>query len=507
MNDSTVKQLSSDTPRVPTGIEGFDDILNGGFPAGHLYLIEGDPGTGKTTLALQFLLEGIRRGERTLYITLSESKLELEQTARAHGWPVDQLNLAEMIPPAEDLKPEAQYTVFHPSEVELSDTLAAIFRTVDEAQPQRLVFDSLSEMRMLARDPLKYRRQILTLKRHLSGGDCTVLLLDDGTADRGNDLQLQSIAHGVIQMETLDRDYGVNRRRMQIRKLRGAWYREGFHDYTIHTGGISVYPRLVAAEHRTGHPDKSVDSGIQELDDLLGGGIDCGTSTLMTGPAGCGKSTIALRYAISAAQRGEKAVFVSFDESQAILLKRARGLGMDATEVLEKGLLDIQQVDPAELSPGEFVLRIRNFVEKETLSVLVIDSMNGLLNAMPHEQFLSMQLHELFAYLGQQGVATIITLAQHGIIGTSMQSPIDVSYLADTVLLFRYFEREGAIHQALSVVKKRSGNHEHTIRELVFADGRVHVGRALSNFEGVLTGVPRVTGDPRGEDRLPHAGD
>ena len=502
-----MQKLPNDEARVSTGIDGFDDILNGGLPAGHLYLVEGDPGTGKTTLALQFLLEGIRRGERTLYITLSESKLELEQTARAHGWPVDELNLAEMVAPTEDLQPEAQYTVFHPSEVELSDTLTAIFKAVDDAKPQRLVFDSLSEMRMLARDPLKYRRQILSLKRYLSGGDCTVLLLDDGTAEHGNDLQLQSIAHGVVQMETLDRDYGVNRRRLQIRKLRGVWYREGFHDYTIRTGGLSIYPRLVAAEHRPGHLDKAVPSGITQLDDLFGGGIDCGTSTLMAGPAGCGKSTIAFRYAISAAQRGEKAVFITFEESLATLLKRARGLGMDPDEVLEKGLLDIQQVDPAELSPGEFVSRIRDFVEKETLSVLVIDSMNGLLNAMPHEQFLSMQLHELFAYLNQQGVATIITLAQHGIIGTSMQSPIDVSYLADSVLLFRYFEREGAIHQALSVVKKRSGAHEHTIRELAFENGGIRVGRALSNFEGVLTGVPRLIGAAQGEERLTHAGD
>lgn len=504
LSPNSAQEIPFSVPRAKTGIDGFDDILNGGLPVGHLYLLEGNPGTGKTTMALQFLLEGVARGERTLYVTLSESRTELEQTAMAHGWPVDRLNIAEMIPPEDDLKPEAQYTVFHPSEVELSDTVAAIFRRVDEIKPQRLVFDSLSELRMLARDPLKYRRQILSIKRHVSGGDCTVLLLDDGTAERGNDLQLQSIAHGVMQLETLDRDYGVNRRRIQIRKLRGSAYREGFHDYTISTGGVRIYPRLVAAEHRSGFQESSVPSGLAELDELFCGGIDAGTSTLMTGPAGCGKSTIAFKYAISAANRGEKAVFVSFDESRTTLLRRAANLGMDASTALEKGVLEVHQVDPAELAPGEFVARIRNFVEQEGLRVLVIDSMNGLLNAMPHEQFLSMQLHELFAYLGQQGVATIITLAQHGIIGTAMQSPIDVSYLADTVLLFRYFEREGAIRQALSVVKKRSGEHERTIRELIMAHGKVTVGGALSNFEGVLTGVPRLS-EPRGGEEHPGA--
>jgi len=486
--------------RLRSGISGLDDILHGGFPSGHLYLIEGDPGTGKTTLALQFLLEGIRKGERVLYVTLSESRDELEQVARSHGWSTDALLIFEMIPPEDDLKPEAQYTVFHPSEVELADTIASILARVDEVRPQRLVFDSLAELRMLARDPLKYRRQILALKRHLSGGNITVLLLDDRTSSGTDDLQLQSIAHGVIVMQGVGRDYGVRRRRIEIHKLRGSPFREGYHDYIIQTGGLHIFPRLIAAEHKPGFQRQPVPSGIRELDDLFRGGIDTGTSTLLTGPAGCGKSTIAFRYACSAAERGEKAMIFTFDESIATLLERARGLGMNPAPMLESGRLQVQQVDPAELSPGEFVARIRDLVDAEDLRLLVIDSMNGLLNAMPHEQYLAMQLHELFSYLGQQGITSIITLAQAGVIGATMHSPVDVSYLADTVLLFRYFEQAGEIRQALSVVKKRSGPHERTIRELFLESGQVRVGKALSQFEGVLTGVPRLIADPQKQE-------
>lgn len=497
----------SPAQRVKTGIEGFDDILHGGLPYGHLYLIDGEPGTGKTTMALQYLLEGVRRGEPAMYVTLSESRQELQESAAGHGWTLEEIEIAEMLPPEDDLKPEAQYTVFHPSEVELSDTVNAIFRKVDEIKPQRLVFDSLSELRMLARDPLKYRRQILSLKRHISGRGCTTLLIDDATAERENDLQLQSIAHGVIQMETVDRDYGVNRRRMQVRKIRGSDFRGGFHDYTIRTGGVEIYPRLIAAEHKPGFNSQSVPSGIKELDDLFCGGIDTGTSTLLLGPAGCGKSTIAFRYALSSAQRGEKAFVFTFDELRETVIKRAIGLGMDPTPYLNNGSLEIQQIDPAEMSPGEFIARIRQCVDDDALRVLVIDSMNGLLNAMPHEQFLAMQLHELFSYLSQQGIATIVTLAQSGVIGTSMHSPIDVSYLADSVLLFRYFEREGAIRQALSVVKKRTGQHERTIRELIFSKDGISVGAPLSNYEGVLSGIPRVVGGMSGAEVTLGSGD
>ncbi len=479
--------------RIQTGISGLDDILNGGLPQGHLYLVEGDPGTGKTTLALQFLLEGVRRGESVIYVTLSESKKELEQVVRSHGWSTDSLQIYEMVPPEDDLDPEAQYTVFHPSEVELADTITAILEQVDATKPQRVVFDSLSELRMLARDPLKYRRQILALKRHFAGRNCTVLLLDDRTAEGSHDLQLQSIAHGVMMMQSLERDFGIKRRRVEVRKLRGSSYREGFHDYTIETGGIFIFPRLIAAEHKPGFERKSVLSGIEELDKLFGGGIDTGTSTLFIGPAGCGKSTVALRYAVSSAKRGEKAVIFTFDEALDTLIERAKGLGMEVPTLLAEGTLEIQQIDPVELAPGEFVARVRRLVEDENLRLVVVDSMNGFLNAMPHEQFLAMQLHELLAYLSQQGVATILTLAQHGFIGT-MQSPVDVSYLADTVLLFRYFEYAGEIRQALSVIKKRSGPHERAIRELVFGQGKIHVGEPLTDFEGVLTGVPSFVG-------------
>src|ERR1700761_827291 len=479
--------------RIETGIAGLDDILGGGLPQGHLYLVEGDPGTGKTTLALQFLLAGIEQGESVIYVTLSESRKELEEVAHSHGWSTASLQIFEMVPENEDLRPEAQYTVFHPSEVELADTITAILEQVDATRPQRVVFDSLSELRMLARAPLRYRRQILALKRHFSGRNCTVLLLDDRTAEGSHDLQLQSIAHGVVMMQSLERDFGIKRRRVEIRKLRGSSYREGFHDYTIETGGISIYPRLIAAEHKPGFERKRVLSGIQQLDKLFGGGIDTGTSTLFIGPAGCGKSTVALRYAVSSAQRGEKAVIFTFDEAFATLVERAKGLGMEVNALLAEGTLEIEQVDPAELAPGEFVARVRRLVEDENLRLVVVDSMNGFLNAMPHEQFLAMQLHELLSYLGQQGVATILTLAQHGFIG-AMQSPVDVSYLADSVLLFRYFEYAGEIRQALSVVKKRSGPHERAIRELVFGNGGIIVGEPLRDFKGVLTGVPNFIG-------------
>jgi circadian clock protein KaiC len=505
VRDSSEKDRPGTYERLLTGIEGLDDILNGGLPKGHLYLIEGDPGTGKTTLALQFLLEGAKTGETGMYVTLSESKQELEQVARSHGWSADALVIHEMIPTDEDLRPEAQYTVFHPSEVELADTIASIMEQVKALNPERVVFDSLAEFRMLARDPLKYRRQVLALKRHFDGRQCTVLLLDDRTGEGSRtDQQLESIAHGVIKMESLERDFGIKRRRIEINKLRGTSFRGGYHDYTIRTGGVSVYPRLVAAEHNPGFKREHVPSGIHELDDLFRGGIDTGTSTLLMGPAGSGKSTIATRYAITAAQRGDKAVIYTFDESLASLVERSRGLGMDTAEFLKSGRLEIHQIDPAELSPGEFVHRIRRLAEEEDLRVLVIDSMNGFLNAMPHEQFLALQLHELLAYLGQQGIATLMTLAQHGFMGVT-QTPIDVSYLADTVLLFRYFERAGSIRQALSVVKKRSGPHERTIRELIFGNGTIKVGPPLKEFEGVLSGNPTYKG-PVAEENGSDAG-
>lgn len=488
--------------RVKTGIPGLDDILGGGLPINHLYLLEGDPGTGKTTLAMQFLLEGVRAGEPGLYVTLSESRRELEEVAESHRWSTDGLAIYEM-PPVEDLlSPEAQYTVFHPSDVELTDTVSAILQHVEKIQPRRVVFDSLSEMRMLARDQLRYRRQILGLKRFFAGRECTVMLLDDHTVGDG-DLQLQSIAHGVIILQSTDRRYGIKRRRLEVRKLRGSSYREGYHDFSIEVGGLHVYPRLVAAEHRPGFSHGLVTSGITGLDTLLGGGIDRGTSTLLMGPAGCGKSTVAARYAFSAAQRGETAVMFCFDESAETLLSRCEALEMDLRPFVENGTVFLQQIDPAEVSPGEFICLVRDHVERKNAPVVVIDSLNGFLNAMPDEQFLTLQLHELLSYLGRQGAVAILTMAQHGFMGASMASPVDVSYLADCVVLFRYFEHEGEIKQAISVPKKRSGRHERTIRELEFSGNGLRVGPALREFQGVLTGVPHFTGTALDLEREP----
>lgn len=495
----TIATLSSKTRskevRLKSGSEGLDDILGGGFPTNHLYLLEGDPGTGKTTLALQFLLEGTRAGERCLYVTLSESELELQGVAESHGWSLDAIPIFEMTPQDESIDPEAQYTVFHPSDVELADTIAAVLKQVDELQPTRVVFDSLSELRMLAGNPLRYRRQILGLKRYFSGRNCTVLLLDDRTAE-GHDLQLQSIAHGVIIMESADREFGVKRRRLEVRKLRASRYREGFHDYAIETGGVVVYPRLIASEHLPGHEIKALSSGTLELDKLLGGGLDSGTSTLFMGPAGCGKSTIATRYAVAAAERGENAAIFTFDETLTTFCHRCTGLGMDFGRHIRSGRIRISQLDPAEIAPGQFVHQIRKLVEETHTTVLVIDSLNGFLNAMPGEQFLILQLHELITYLNQQGVTTIFTLAQHGFVGNGMDTPVDVSYLADTVLLFRYFEADGELRQAISVLKKRSGAHERTIHSLSFNADALKVGPALTNFRGIITGLPLSYREP-----------
>jgi circadian clock protein KaiC len=474
--------------RVATGIAGLDDILSGGLPAEHLYLIEGDPGTGKTTLALQFLMEGVRAGETSLYITLSESKRELLIAAESHGWNLDNVNIFELLPDESSLRPDQQYTVYHASDVELVDTTAAVLEQVEKLKPRRVVVDSLSELRMLAQDPLRYRRQILAFKQFFAGSGCTVLLLDDRTStDR--DLQLQSIAHGVLSMENLAREYGATRRRVKILKLRGSSFREGFHDYCIVKGGIDVYPRLIAAEHHPGFKREKLLSGVAELDSLWNGGVDRGTSTLIMGPAGCGKSTIAAAYAIAAAKRGEHATIYLFDEGIETMLNRLAGLGMDALPHVKSGRLLLEQIDPAEVSPGEFVARVRRRANNGKSRIIIIDSLNGFLNAMPGEKFLAIQLHELLTYLNQLGMATFMVLAQHGLIGREMESVVDVSYLADSVLLLRYFESDGAVKQAISVVKNRSGDHERSIRELRIKSGVV-VGEPLLGFRGVLSGIP-----------------
>lgn len=474
--------------RIPTGIAGLDDILSGGLPIGQMYLLEGTPGTGKTTVAMQFIMQGIRTGEQALYITLSESRLELEASARSHGWDVNQLSIAEFVPAEASLSPEQQYTVFHPSEVELASTIQKLTDIVEERKPSRLVIDSLSELRLLAADTMRYRRQLLALKQFFVGRDTTVLLLDDRSAE-GSDMQLQSIAHGVLRLDKVQRSYGVTRRQVEIVKMRGSAYREGFHDYTIETGGVRIYPRLVANEHNSTFKNDRVKSGLPALDEMFGGGVNRGSATLLIGPTGAGKSTLAMQYACAAAQRGDRAIVYAFDEVLRTAQERAESLGLPVGNEIARGTLAMSQVDPAELSPGEFVAQIRADVEERDTRVVVIDSLNGFLNAMPGERDLMLQLHELIAFLNQQGVVTFLILTQHGLVGT-MHAEIDVSYLADTAVLLRYFESDGEIRQVISILKQRVGRHERTLREFRVEDTGIVVGEPLRNFRGILTGVP-----------------
>lgn len=484
-------QQSSDS-FCQTGIEGLDDILGGGLPRHRLYMVEGDPGVGKTTLGLQFLLAGVRAGERVLYITLSETKEELFAVAQSHGWSLEKVNLFELSAMEQQLRAHEGSTFFHPSETELLETTQTLLREVDRLNPERVVFDSLSELRLLSETALRHRRQILSFKGYFAKKKCTVLMLDDRSTE-GTDQQVQSLAHGVLSLESLSPDYGISRRRGIVRKIRGAKYREGYHDYVIQRGGMVFFPRLIAAEHHAHFASERVTSGIPELDALVGGGLDRGTSTILMGGAGTGKSTIAIQYAQCAAERGERVCVYLFDETLGTLHARTSGIGMDLEPTLRSGKLTLQQVDPAELAPGEFINRLRAQVENENARFVVIDSLNSYLNAMPAEKFLHLQLRELFTYLGQRGVITITTLAQQGLIGT-MHSPIDLSYLADTVMLLRYFESQGEVKQAISVIKKRSGLHERTIREFRVTAGGIHVGKPLYEFQGVLTGVPTYTG-------------
>jgi circadian clock protein KaiC len=477
---------------VPTGIAGLDSILAGGYTPNRIYLVEGDPGAGKTTLALQYLLEGRARGEKGMYVSLSETKEELDGVAHSHGWNLDGIHCYELLPSDENLTLDGQSRLFHPSEVELSDTTRSILSEVERHQPARIVFDSLSEMRLLAQHPLRYRRQVLALKQFFIGRKCTVLLLDDRTAT-GNDLQLHSLAHGVISLEHVAQEYGAERRRVRVLKMRGRPFRGGFHDFLIRTGGVEIFPRLVAAEHRRHFDAEPLKSGVAELDKLTGGGLHRGTSALLMGPAGCGKSTIATQYAVAAAERGERSVLFTFDESVATLVMRSEGLGIDLKKHLDAKLIRVQQVDPGELSPGEFIHSIRRAVEREGARVVVIDSLNGYLHAMPEERFLTIQLHEVLTYLGQQGAVTLMVVAQRGLLGSGMQTPVDASYLADTVIALRYFEARGALRRAISVVKKRSGAHEDTLREFHLRRGGVSLGRPLHDFHGVMSGIPAIT--------------
>ena len=471
-----------------TGIRGLDHILLGGFPRNRVYLIQGDPGVGKTTLGLQFLLEGIRQGETALYITLSESKDELHAVARSHNWSLEGLHVYEQLVGEEALT-EEETTVFYPAEIELGETIKGMLLEVDRIKPQRVVIDSLSEIRLLAQSGLRYRKQILALKQFFAGRNVTVLCLDDRTNET-SDLQLQSVPHGVVELERYTPLYGAARRRMQLVKVRGLKFRDGYHDFNIETGGIVVYPRLVAAEHRANGHREPLPSGIAELDTMLGGGIERGSSTVVMGPAGSGKSAVAAQYVCAAAARGEKAAMFLFEETRAGVISRAASLGLELGKYIDEGTVKIRQVDPAELQPGELAHLVREAVEEDGVRMLVIDSLNGYLNAVPEERFLLLHLHELLSYLSYHGVATILVFAQHGLLG-SMSSAVDVSYLADCVILLRYFEARGRIHKAISVVKKRSGPHETAIRGLSMTSRGLEVGPPLESYHGVLTGIPR----------------
>ncbi|RZA32384.1 MAG: circadian clock protein KaiC [Lysobacteraceae bacterium] len=476
--------------RVSTGIAGLDDILGGGLTPQRVYLVEGSPGAGKTTLGLQFLLEGLAASEKGLYITLSETTDELKAVAASHGWNIDALSIFELAGDTE-LDLDAQQSVFHPSEVELGETTRNIMNQVDAVKPIRVVFDSLSEMRLLAQNPLRYRRQILALKQFFSARACTVLLLDDKTGL--SDQHLHSIAHGVISLEQIAKDFGTERRRVNVIKMRGVRFRGGYHDYVLDTGGITMFPRLVAAEHNVNFVPAVRSTGSSSLDELLGGGLVRGTNTLMVGPSGIGKTTLSTRCLLSALERGERAAFYLFDEGFGTFFARSAALGMDLRPFVDQGLLQLHHIDPAELSPGQFAQMLRDAVERDRVGFIVIDSLNAYLQAMPGEQYLLLQMHELLSYLNQQGVTTVLVLGQHGIIG-EVKSDVDLSYLSDSTVLLRFFESDGRLRRALTVIKSRAAEHALTIHELQLGSDGVRVGEALVGFEGVLTGLPTYRG-------------
>ena len=483
-------QQAAGSSKCITGIQGLDDVLNGGLPSGRFYLIQGAPGSGKTTLALQFLRESVRKGERALYVSLSETLDEIQEVAGSHGWSLEGVEILELSALEELLSAESGNTLFHPSEVELSETMNVLVDALDRVKPTRFVLDSLSELALLSQTPLRYRREVLSLKQHLTKRDCTSMLLDDSGAE-ATDALVQSLAHGIIFLEQTTLEYGAERRRLIVRKVRGTKYRGGYHDFIIKTGGLSVFPRLVAAEHHRRFATGNVNSGVKGLDAILGGGLGRGTSNLFTGPPGSGKSTLALTYAVASAKRKEKVLLFTFDESLNVLFQRARGLNLGLGKFIKNGLIKAVKIDPAEMSPGELAHNVQRAVEEENVRFVYIDSLNGYLHAMGDDRFLNLQLHELLTYLNQQGIVTILVLSPQGFIG-QMQSPIDLTYLADTVLALRFFEANGAVHKAISVIKKRTGAHEETIRELTLSPSGITVGPPLDKFRGVLTGVPLI---------------
>jgi circadian clock protein KaiC len=482
-----------DAAPIPSGVPGLDGILMGGYSAQRAHLVEGRPGSGKTTLGLQFLLDGMRRGERCLYITLSESKRELVSVAERHGWSLAGLDIYELVPPELSLDPKQQQSLVYASDLELGETVQMALTEIARVKPDRVVFDSLSEIRLLSQGSLRYRRQVLALKSFFLLNNVTVLMLDDLTSEQ-DDLNLHSISHAVIRLEQLAPVYGAERRRLRVIKMRGTNFRGGFHDMVIRRGGLQVFPRLVAAEHHRDFEHEPVPSGVAELDKLLGGGLDRGTSTLIIGPSGAGKSSMALGYVRATLERGERVLMLSFDETKRTLLQRAAGIGVDLAAYLEAGLLSIHQIDPSNVSPGELSERIRESVEQDDAKLVLIDSVTGYLNAMAEEHFVVLQMHEILTYLNQQGVVTVMILAQHGMVG-QMASPVDLTYLSDSVVLLRFFEAEGRIRRAVSVLKKRTGTHEDTIREFGIDKQGLRVGGTLKEFRGVLTGVPTFEGE------------
>jgi len=480
-------------PKAASGIAGLDDVLAGGFARGCLFLLEGMPGTGKTTIALQFVLEGARAGERSLYITLSETKKELLLAAASHGWTVpDSVELFELQPPENLLNPDHQQSLLYSSDLELGETTKMIFEVVERTRPTRIVLDSLSEIRLLAQSSLRYRRQLLAIKHYLARIGTTVLCLDDLTADP-LDKTAHSIAHGVIRLEELAPNYGAERRRLRVTKYRGQGFRGGYHDFNIRTEGVEVFPRLVSSEHRGKFAITRLTSGITELDALLGGGLEKGSSALILGPAGTGKSLLVLQFARAAIARGEKVALFVFDEELGLLFRRSKAMGIDLEGFRAEGKLMVNQVDAAELSPGEFSHSVRGIVEKYNVGTVVIDSLNGYQSAMPEEQSLILHMHELLQYLNRLGASTFLTVAQHGLIG-DMKTPVDVTYLADSVILLRFFEAGGRVRRAISVIKKRAGPHEDTIREFRISHRGLTLGAALVGFHGILRGVPSYRG-------------
>jgi circadian clock protein KaiC len=482
--------------KARTGVPGLDDVLSGGLAVGHVFLLEGNPGTGKTTIALRFLLEGAATGEKCLYITLSETERELRNGAASHGWTLNEnIEVFELVPAESLLDEEEQQSLLYSSDLELGEATAAIFKTFERVKPSRVVLDSLSEIRLLAQSSLRYRRQILALKHYFARHDATVLMLDDRTTET-SDKTAHSVVHGVILLEELAPNYGAERRRLRVMKYRGQAFRGGYHDFTIEKSGVVVFPRLVASEHRTGFARTQMKSELPELDALLGGGVEQGSSTLVLGPAGTGKSTFTFQFVAAACRRGEKAAIFAFDEELGLLFDRTKAMGFHLDKLRDDGLLHIEQVDAAEVSPGEFAQRVREKVDKAQAKTVVIDSLNGYQAAMPEENSLVLHIHELLQYLNRQGANTFLTVAQHGLIG-EMEAPVDVTYLADTVILLRYFEALGRVRRAVSVIKKRTGRHEDTIREFRIGDRGLSLSRPLKEFQGILQGIPTFIGSSK----------